>query len=462
MKRINILSLSLFAVGFALLGASPVSAATVYDDLVKTTDNITLDNIYGGPNVPLDNPSYRSIPAYSGPTQLNDTDFQYYTSGGQTTFDNVDSIVQTKSLVYKTISSNSTVTFFITDDPDASLTFDYVYDYYNALIFNVSNGHKLGIITYRIDQEYRMNVSYEYVDVTSSDYFRIIAADPTDGNDNRIFFTDANITYPPGYNGEDIPGELPIIPKDLDYWLDFTYTNTTDQIIANYVGKKTSPVSSLSDPKWVWWTLYKDAPNTTDGENVCEITELATKPFNLIDSCPDLDIDNSATYYLRAGVNPIDNPHIQRPDYNITYLFSVFVIDFSKPSQGTTLDCVPGATGPSFGVVCAEPKVIDFTQCFTDSFPFVDPFACADNFVLIFSLLTTGSTITGVPRWGFDPTCKSLNTFDEWLNLPSGYVVCPQFPSAIRNIVTPFIAFLLGIVTLGFISRHNSAVRGGS
>lgn len=282
---------------------------------------------------------------------------------------------------------------------------------------------------------------------------------PDVGNLGYIYYSHQTINYPSDYDDGFPPTDPPVTSKNVKYWVNFTYTNTTDQLIANYIGKRTDPVSSLSDPKWIWWTLYKDAPNVTDGENVCDVTELASKPFNMNQECPDLVIDNEAQYFLRAGVNPINNPDIARDDVEITYLWAVFVIDFSELSQGTTEDCIAGATDPTNGVMCGAPKVIDFNACFTPTFPFVDPFTCADNFTLIFNLLTTGS-ITAIPKWNYTPGCTSLNTMDDWLNLPSGYTVCPQFPASVRNVITPFIAFMLGIVTIGFINRHNRDVSG--
>lgn len=273
-----------------------------------------------------------------------------------------------------------------------------------------------------------------------------------------VYYSQFPVTYPAEWDGSDVPGSPPSETTDIDYWVNFTFTNSTSQLIANYTNKITDPASSLQDPKWIEWKLYKDAPNVTEGENVCELTERINVPFDLNVACPDYNVDPSATYYLRAGVNPINNPHILRDDVNITFKYTLFVINFSNPTSGTTDSCVPGATEPMYGTVCSEPESIDFTQCFTVEFPFVDPFECADNFKLIFNLLTTGS-IT-LPKWNFNPQCHSLNVLDEWLNLPNGYQVCPQIPNSVRSVTTPFVAFLLGIVTLGFINRHNRDVSG--
>lgn len=99
-----------------------------------------------------------------------------------------------------------------------------------------------------------------------------------------------------------------------------------------------------------------------------------------------------------------------------------------------------------------------FESCMTETFPFMDMGACYNNLSNILQLMVNGK-IT-FPSWTFDPSCTNLNTFDDWMNLPSGYQVCPQFPPSVRNAITPFVAFMLGIVTVGFINRHNRDVRG--
>jgi hypothetical protein len=50
--------------------------------------------------------------------------------------------------------------------------------------------------------------------------------------------------------------------------------------------------------------------------------------------------------------------------------------------------------------------------------------------------------------------CRELQALNVWLNLPDGYTICPFFSSTVRDTVTPFMVFALGITVIGwFINR---------
>ena len=321
---------------------------------------------------------------------------------------------------------------------------------------------------------YQVGQVYEYTLIYRNDTQQVIACGIPAENSNQLIygqkpvlgFTSSTIietnmpaTYPPGYEGTIIaPVDPPIPPAiDVDYWVNYSYTNTTSILRAQYLNKQTDPTSDLPDPISIYWRLFVDAPIVTEGGSVvCESNRLVNVPFDTFQVCPDFTPDATKQYYLYAQINPDKNPELDdRLDYNITFKVNVFKIDFSKSSTGTTENCEPGAILQFMNKNCIAPETIDFSQCFTEGFPFIDPFECADNFALIFQFLTFGGI--RFPEWSHDPQCKSLNTMDDWLNLPNGYTACPLFPSTVRMIVTPFIAFLLGIVTLGFIQRHNQS-----
>lgn len=264
------------------------------------------------------------------------------------------------------------------------------------------------------------------------------------------------LTYPPDYQGE-TPEDVPPSKTPLDYWVNYSYQNTPSILRATYLNKRTDPVSSLPDPVQIYWRLLVDAPIVTEGGSlVCEANRPVSVPFDTYEACPEFKPDETKEYYLYAQINPIRNPELNdRPDYQITFKVNVFKIDFSKSSVGSTEACEPGAILDFMNKFCVAPETIDFTKCFSENFPWVDPFECGDNFRLIFQFLAFGGI--RFPEWSHEPQCKSLNTMDDWLGLPNSYTACPMFPSNVRNIITPFIAFLLGIVTLGFIQRHNNS-----
>lgn len=99
-----------------------------------------------------------------------------------------------------------------------------------------------------------------------------------------------------------------------------------------------------------------------------------------------------------------------------------------------------------------------FEACVSETFPFIYPEECINNMYTVINLLAFGEVT--FPNFTYNPACQNLNTFDDWLGLPANYQVCPQFPSTVRNIVTPFVAFMLGLVTMKFLHRRTGDFNG--
>lgn len=146
---------------------------------------------------------------------------------------------------------------------------------------------------------------------------------------------------------------------------------------------------------------------------------------------------------------------------------SVFWIDFKayNPSYGeftivSEYTCGDGST-PVFSESSEYIFEVDengflvnqgFEACLTEVFPYVDFDACWNNMTLLVNSLSF-STISFAPDWRInDNECRTLGTIGDWLNAEgSNRVVCPQFSSEVRTIVTPFVTFILGVVTLGIL-----------
>lgn len=100
-----------------------------------------------------------------------------------------------------------------------------------------------------------------------------------------------------------------------------------------------------------------------------------------------------------------------------------------------------------------------FTSCVSQNFPFIDVQGCMSNLQTVFSYMVFNQI--QMPNWSFDGSCHQLTTFNDWLHLQNnnGYV-CPQIPAAVRNVVTPFVGFMLGIVTIGILRRRGGDFNG--
>jgi hypothetical protein len=264
------------------------------------------------------------------------------------------------------------------------------------------------------------------------------------------------VNYPSGYEGTDIPDTYSPPVDPVDYWINYTYTAGGSSLIATYNGKITDPTSSLADPASIWWQLRDpEDPDMSAYEAtvVCEANLLVNVPFNISQHCDDFTPE-LRSYILVGKINPL-NPANEDlwGDAEINFRDTWFTINFANNSFGDTENCEPGALAGDFvGLNCVAPETVDFTACFTESFPFVDPFECVDSMKLLVSLLSF-KTIRFGNEYNQQAECHNLTTIGDWIGAP-GLELCPQFSGTIRTILTPFVMFILGLITLKFLTKR--------
>lgn len=102
------------------------------------------------------------------------------------------------------------------------------------------------------------------------------------------------------------------------------------------------------------------------------------------------------------------------------------------------------------------------TGCITQTFPYIDIENCLNNMADTINLLTfnrvtfPGAGGGGGGGWRVDESCRTMVVLDDWIGSP-GQVLCPMFPSYVRNIVTPFVTLLLGLLMLKFLTRQTGS-----
>ena len=94
---------------------------------------------------------------------------------------------------------------------------------------------------------------------------------------------------------------------------------------------------------------------------------------------------------------------------------------------------------------------------FSADFPFLNTETCFEGIKAILGSFDIRSTTIGA---NFDNMiqnngCHQFYVFDEWLNLPDDTQVCPNIPSEVRTVITPFIIFGLGLIGLNIIMKRS-------
>lgn len=95
--------------------------------------------------------------------------------------------------------------------------------------------------------------------------------------------------------------------------------------------------------------------------------------------------------------------------------------------------------------------VPDTPSCFSDTFPYVDIDGCTAVVENLVNNLSFGTI--NFPNWSIQSDgCHTLGTIGDWINVPSSSrTICPQFSSTVRNVVTPFLTFVLAITIIGVL-----------
>lgn len=96
---------------------------------------------------------------------------------------------------------------------------------------------------------------------------------------------------------------------------------------------------------------------------------------------------------------------------------------------------------------------LNWYECINGNAPFIHVPACLANIGVITNLLSFGAIHFGDSTAG--DGCRTLGTVGDWIGSDSK-VVCPAIPGEVRNIVTPFITFALGLVIVKYVAKKAS------
>lgn len=187
---------------------------------------------------------------------------------------------------------------------------------------------------------------------------------------------------------------------------------------------------------------------TEDGDNV------ATDESGLT-PVMDIEIYNSTNVLIDSGtISPtvpfeFDVPKLESSnDYTI----------ITKYDCGGTV-VFPNSDELLFSVNEFGSELVDVTPCFNPAdITEFDINDCLQSFYDILDNLMFNTVKVGGPDVSSLPAgCHTLGTLGDWLNVPaSSRTICPQFSETVRNIVTPFITFLLGLIVMRSIVNKSS------
>lgn len=252
-----------------------------------------------------------------------------------------------------------------------------------------------------------------------------------DGITKNLFVYTDNPNYPIDYEGEAIPDSY-TPPLVYDYIPNMSVVNIVD------------------------WTITLQDKNFNTFDNV---------PFTCNDGLtPVIEyqlINDDTSDLLDSGVYSPTVPYeFNSENYGVATQFRfIGIYDCGDDEGQPTFSSQANFTFSTTASGMFNPEII--TGCFIDTFPFVDLENCLNNMADAIGLLSfnklriagDGGGGGGGGGWGISQSCYNMQVLDDWINAP-GMQLCPQFPTYIRDTVTPFITFLLGLFMVSFLTRQ--------
>jgi len=262
------------------------------------------------------------------------------------------------------------------------------------------------------------------------------------GNLGFVYYNTFNITYPNSYVGTPFPSS-PDTPVPLIFTPKIGYTLFDDmRFQAMSIDKQGLCVPTTSggciEPLYRY-TLIQ-------GEDIISSTLLKRYEvfkYQYLDE--QLDYNLSVTYvHPGTPFAPFSDDVIITP-VNFTILGA---IGYQSGSNDGINTCEEG----DFSSDCGSAPVANLDNCFVEAFPYVDLVSCVQNLQNVAELLSF-HTISFKNEWATPDDCHTLTILGDWLYLENK-TICPQFPTTIRNITTPFVTFLFGLLTVKFLTRN--------
>lgn len=431
----------IFVLASALSGAVQANASTPYDNFFKEVQypikvgNKTNPSIFMGQNskdigLLLGTPSISMIQSqisgYCGRGQLSDATrvfeaIEHIRNGGSYTIW-ADYTNQTTPIT-NTYGQHS---FNVLVDFSSSTTTKYTFNGYDSLRLQSDTSS-----LFYFNVAPRSNSSLMFCPQVSppgvNNFWSLISRNAMIVENNIL------IEYPPGYDGY----KPPITNNAQTLKFGWTLSNNKLNVI-QYVRTPKLDYGSGSLSRWQY-IVTKHIDDTYDEANS---TVQDNKTLHLYEMYEYEDLP--VGYYtikinlitLIPGVTPTG---IKTPTFKIQN-----VGQFVSGSTDIS-DCNDDG-------LCSAPPIYDLSSCFQDTFPFINISDCTADIKGLFYLMSFKTFTFGDNNIKGSATgCKTLDTFDNWLNLPNGYIVCPQIPQQVRSVVTPFITFILGLIIMKFV-----------
>lgn len=245
-----------------------------------------------------------------------------------------------------------------------------------------------------------------------------------------------DVTYPDGYAGFKPPHTLFVATYSPRFTVNIEGKDVS--IILCWVASQCSLPQGFGSNQGIGWSIT-DSSDDVVVSGSGKIIDMAI----INTSVPNFGEYTVNVWYYA----PI--PFIQPEDELWNTMHLPIVVDGSTYFTGTgTQNCTDSGTCDAY---------TPYEKCFKPELPFIDLPACWHNLGVLGTLLSFDK-IPMATNFNLGGSCRTLGTLGDWLGL-TNKMVCPQFPSFIRDTVTPFVTFALALGVVSFIVTRTHANR---
>lgn len=245
---------------------------------------------------------------------------------------------------------------------------------------------------------------------------------------NRVYFIQGEINYPSGYNGL-TPPSTPNVPVVSDHVPKFYVSTSND-----------------------WMATIHDTNFNTFDDNpfLCSEDLAPVLNFEIWDkTSPTESLLISESVSATAQITYQLPKNDYKQEFRIIGWYDCGAPPEIQFTESNFFDFTITKTGLLYS------KGIE--TCITDQAPWIDFNSCIiginDSLALLsFNAINPQNDQLMSAAQSNSNACYNMGTLGNWINRPS-QTLCPAFSSEVRNIVTPFIVFILASTVFFYISR---------
>lgn len=429
MKRFFLVSFAMLlcTLSVGLFAPSSASAASIYDDVVQLSPTLQIYDSFA--QIPSDSHDFstdwhqQTIAALQKRVDQNNGN----SSSAQAAIDELNQLISDPNGNWAVLTGEIPSTYFTIVYSFDEFALAEFFTYQNQdKVLELNGALKMITVNYDPNSAYPSHLSSDDGTIVTnlpwvSNVSQYVLSSEFTPNRPKIFLSTFPVIYPPGYEGLQIPDSYsPPEPPSTEI-PDWYVLESKDW----HIKVRDSNFNTFDPPAFLCDDELAPILNYTvfSGKHESGGTVLSSgviSPTVLI----EFDVPHEPGWYTITGQYECGD--------NSPAFSEIGFLEIEMAANGSHINQI-------------------FEDCVTTEFPYVNFVGCYNNVMIFANMLAFNQLNFGTD---FTPPdgCRNLVVLGSWIGASTN-TVCPMVPEYIRNVVTPFVTFLLGLLMLKFITQ---------